>query len=154
MLMECLIQRDGSTLVPHAGVQFEFASHPELTNGDATAKVCEVCADHAIKRFLGLKGLYQEYKVKPSTPEKAEPRAPAKPKEPPAHLTAEGFFILKNVQEVKRAIRMCEDRELLNLLGSQEYESPTRRKWVLEALDERLKDLADKNLSPDLLEAI
>lgn len=57
-------------------------------------------------------------------------------------LTKDAFFALTNVAQVKAAIKKCGDRDLLDELGSIEDASPTKRVWVIEALDARLLELA------------
>jgi hypothetical protein len=64
MIIECTIPREGNTEVSHAGFTFIFKPQPELTGGDTKAKVCDICADHAIARFLILEGMYREYQPK------------------------------------------------------------------------------------------
>lgn len=83
MLIECLIKRNGPTEVPHEGVKYLFMPRPELTGSD-TANVCEVCASHAINRFLAIKDSYREWTGgKPEEKKEDPPRRQPAPAEPP-----------------------------------------------------------------------
>ncbi len=134
MIIECLIKRDGLTEFNHAGMKYIFKSRPELTGGDKESNVCEVCADHAVKRLLATKGFYREYQSKKT-------EAPSKPAETGVSFTKEEFFVLTNYAQITKAIKGCKDKELLFAIGAQEDSSATRRPWLIELLDGRLKEL-------------
>ncbi len=156
MLIECLIQRDGLTEVNHAGMKYIFKERPELTDGDKEAKVCEVCADHAIKRLLAYKTMYREYirKVAKPTVAAAAQRKPAEAPVPKVTLTKDAFFVLTNVMQINAVINKCEDKEVLNAIGAEEHSSKTRRQWVINTLEGRLRELADKELPGNLMEVL
>lgn len=66
MLIKCNIKREGATMMNHSGVNYTFDILPSRT-GNEVDKVCEICAEHAIQRFLDSGGLYEEWK--PEEPE-------------------------------------------------------------------------------------
>ena len=137
MIIECLIKRDGPTEFNHAGMKYIFMPRPEITGGDKEASVCEVCADHAIKRLTDLKSMYREYK-----PREVEPVHVATPKKKTAKpFTKEEFSILTDEGQVRDVINKCIDKELIYAIGAAEHASKTRRQWVIELLEGRLKVL-------------
>lgn len=58
----------------------------------------------------------------------------------PPGLTKEIFATTKNAPKLKSLIMKCGDAQLLIALGDEE-DRTNKRKWVLEALDTRLKEL-------------
>ena len=155
MLIECLIKRDGPTEVSHAGMQYIFKSRPDLTGGDTEPKVCEVCADHAIKRFISFKTMYREYLRKETKAVPAKPVVKSAAKAVPAKpFTTEDFFVLTDEAQIKRVIGKCENKETLCAIGAEEHSSTARRQWVIDTLEGRLRELDDKKLPADLLEVL
>jgi hypothetical protein len=142
VIIKCLIKRDSPTEMSHAGQAYLFKPRPELT-GNEIDNVCEVCSDHAITRFLECGGLYQEWKKdKPEVDKPELAKTPAH--QPPVDnkpLTAETFFAMKNVNQVKAAIRKCNDRDLLDELGKKEHQSEGRRQYVIDELNAQIDSM-------------
>lgn len=142
MLIECLIKRDGPTIVSVEKMDYVFTSRPHLTGGDEVAQTCEVNSSSHSAYFLRIPGgLYRQYEKKGKTAP-AVVVAPVKVETPaPVGLTVGNFFGIKNVAQVKSAIRKCEDALLLNQIGAAESDSPKRRQWVIDALSEQIDKL-------------
>jgi hypothetical protein len=143
MLIECKIKRDGPTTVSRSGPPYVFTERPELTNGDMKAKVC-VIPDPVMQAQLIASTLYREYvpKDKKTT---SKPKQETEGTPPVDPLDFEHFFTLVNVAQVKKAIRDCCDVELLDKIGSTEHIATERRQWVIDALNERIGQLAQGN---------
>ena len=142
MLMECLIEREGPTRVTLDKFDYDFMPQPKITGGDEKAKVAFVNSTEHQERLLGT-GMYRHYiEKKPelaTTP--AEKTKADDDKTGP--LTKETFFLLRNVAQVKSAIRHCTDRALLDEIGQSEHTRPGRRQWAIDALNDRLRELTE-----------
>jgi len=139
MLIECLIKREGPTIVSVEKMDYVFTSRPHLSGGDEEAQICEVISASHSAYFLRIPGgLYRQYEKKSKT---AQLKPDANDNPDADALTKEKFLTMKNAPQVKSAIKKCNDIKLLNELGQIESNSETRRQWVIDSLSKRLEEL-------------
>ena len=135
MLIQCLIKREGPTIVSVEKMDYVFTSRPHLSGGDEESQICEVISSSHSAYFLRIPGdLYVEYK-------KREKQAPKPVHQPTSEMTQESFFELKNGLQIKSWIKRCKDTILLNNIGQTESDSKTRRQWVINALSDQISEI-------------
>lgn len=86
MLIECLIKRDGPTIVSVEKMDYVFTSRPHLSGGDEVAQICEVNSKSHSEYLLRVPGgLYRKYSKKGASAPATHPAGPpARPVVAPA----------------------------------------------------------------------
>ena len=158
MLVECLIQREGPTIVDVGKLRYVFSPRPALTGGDDETSVCEVNSVEHAEYFCNIPGnLYRPYDHEERRREQEEKRLAEREalkeeirvemaKEaagkqqagsPAVTFTSpEAYHAYTNAPKLKQAIKACEDAEMMIELHKAET-----RPWAKDALAARLDEL-------------